>query len=256
MRPDVPPMLDAAIQRCLEKNPAGRFSNVAELAMALAPFGRPGCEQSVQRISHVLSAAGQVVPMSPFGRSPTMPNGPSQYGLRRPRMPRRDASGGRSSVRGGPAGLPPAGAARGAVRCARRAGAAAPSRSGRASSSTRPAAAGGGRGSRPPPPRQASASARQCFRHRLRPLSAAPASATPAAAPEPSVPPPAAPVVIAPLPPVPAPATQGRHRPPPRRRRSPLLQRRAATCHEADPCKMTSYIDEEGNKRWKNPCLQ
>jgi serine/threonine-protein kinase len=38
-RNDVPRPLEAAIHRCMEKDPARRFQNVAELAAALAPFG-------------------------------------------------------------------------------------------------------------------------------------------------------------------------------------------------------------------------
>jgi serine/threonine-protein kinase len=49
-RPDLPPELDALIHRCLAKNPADRFQNVAELALALQPFaGRYG-RASVERI--------------------------------------------------------------------------------------------------------------------------------------------------------------------------------------------------------------
>jgi serine/threonine-protein kinase len=53
-RTDVDPALDAAVARCLEKDAARRFANVAEFANAIAPFGPPRSEQSVERISHVL----------------------------------------------------------------------------------------------------------------------------------------------------------------------------------------------------------
>src|SRR6266536_2376879 len=36
--PDAPPALEAAIARCLEKDPARRFQNVGQLALALYPF--------------------------------------------------------------------------------------------------------------------------------------------------------------------------------------------------------------------------
>ena len=39
LRPDVPPGLARVIARCLEKDPAMRYANVAELARALEPFG-------------------------------------------------------------------------------------------------------------------------------------------------------------------------------------------------------------------------
>jgi serine/threonine protein kinase len=60
-RPDVPDGLARAIDRCLEKAPANRFGNVAELARALAPFGPPEGEASVKRISHVLGGTAGVV---------------------------------------------------------------------------------------------------------------------------------------------------------------------------------------------------
>jgi serine/threonine protein kinase len=39
-RPDAPPELEEAVMRCLRKDPSKRFLNVAELAAALAPFGK------------------------------------------------------------------------------------------------------------------------------------------------------------------------------------------------------------------------
>ena len=58
LRPDVPQGLQLAILRCLEKNRERRFSNVAELAYALAPFGLAAAQRSAERISRVLGAAG------------------------------------------------------------------------------------------------------------------------------------------------------------------------------------------------------
>src|SRR5215467_10413676 len=40
-RPDVSPGLEAAVMRCLAKNPETRFADVGELAEALAPYGPP-----------------------------------------------------------------------------------------------------------------------------------------------------------------------------------------------------------------------
>jgi hypothetical protein len=57
LRGDAPSGLQAVIERCLEKDPARRFSSVAELARALVPLGPPRCEVSLERIEHVLGPA-------------------------------------------------------------------------------------------------------------------------------------------------------------------------------------------------------
>jgi eukaryotic-like serine/threonine-protein kinase len=57
-RPDTPPGLWAIIERCLQKDPAQRFSNVSDLANALASFAPVRSRLSVERISKVLRAAG------------------------------------------------------------------------------------------------------------------------------------------------------------------------------------------------------
>jgi serine/threonine-protein kinase len=41
LRPDLPPALERAVLRCLEKDPQRRFPTVTDLAEALAPFGPP-----------------------------------------------------------------------------------------------------------------------------------------------------------------------------------------------------------------------
>ena len=58
LRPDVPPPLEAAILRCLEKNPEKRFQNVADLAWAIAPFGPEQAQVSAARAARTLQAAG------------------------------------------------------------------------------------------------------------------------------------------------------------------------------------------------------
>ena len=58
LRPDVPPPLEAAILRCLEKNPDKRFQNVADLAWAIAPFGGEHAQASAARAARTLQAAG------------------------------------------------------------------------------------------------------------------------------------------------------------------------------------------------------
>jgi serine/threonine-protein kinase len=54
LRADVPVGLQVVVDRCLRKEVAGRYENIADLARALAPFGPPRGEQSVERIEAVL----------------------------------------------------------------------------------------------------------------------------------------------------------------------------------------------------------
>jgi len=55
LRPGIPTGLDDIVQRCLDKDPAQRFCDVADLAEALAPFGGPTSAQSVERITRILT---------------------------------------------------------------------------------------------------------------------------------------------------------------------------------------------------------
>jgi serine/threonine-protein kinase len=57
-RVDVPPALQAVVDRCLQKERENRFSNIADLARALAPFGPTSGRLSVERIEHVLGVVG------------------------------------------------------------------------------------------------------------------------------------------------------------------------------------------------------
>ena len=56
--PEFPIGLEQTINRCLEKNREKRFGNVAELAIALAPFGPKRSRASVERIQGVTQRAG------------------------------------------------------------------------------------------------------------------------------------------------------------------------------------------------------
>ncbi len=57
-RPDVPPGLDRVINKCLEKEREERYENVAELALALAPYGSAAAKTSCDTISRVYEATG------------------------------------------------------------------------------------------------------------------------------------------------------------------------------------------------------
>jgi serine/threonine-protein kinase len=72
-RPDAPLALEVAIQRCLEKDPASRYSNVAELAAAIVEFGPPEGRTSLERVMRVLKVAPGTgtVPNVPRPRDPS-----------------------------------------------------------------------------------------------------------------------------------------------------------------------------------------
>ncbi len=74
---EVPPELDAILLRCLQKNPAERFADVADLAAALSPFGRPSGITSSHRAMRLLSrhrasASGVLPNVSDASTSPTL----------------------------------------------------------------------------------------------------------------------------------------------------------------------------------------
>jgi serine/threonine protein kinase len=70
LRPDVPPAVAEAIMRCLEKDLAQRYSSVAELAFAIAPFGTA---RSQRALEHVASFASRLPPpnLAPRPLEPT-----------------------------------------------------------------------------------------------------------------------------------------------------------------------------------------
>jgi eukaryotic-like serine/threonine-protein kinase len=63
--PDAPVELDAVIRRCVRINPAERWSNIGDLATALAPFGSPAAKWSAARIRGILESAGIAANVAP-----------------------------------------------------------------------------------------------------------------------------------------------------------------------------------------------
>jgi serine/threonine protein kinase len=64
--PEAPPTLQAVIDRCLEKDPARRFQNVAELAVALLPFAPSRARLYAQRTSSILGTKSDSVMPAPL----------------------------------------------------------------------------------------------------------------------------------------------------------------------------------------------
>jgi serine/threonine protein kinase len=69
-RPDVPPGLEQAIARCLERDATRRFSSVAELAAALAPFGTGAHSHLIDRMQRTLASRPAPMSSSPSGPQP------------------------------------------------------------------------------------------------------------------------------------------------------------------------------------------
>jgi serine/threonine-protein kinase len=63
-RPDVPTGLAEVVQKCLQKNPAFRYSSVQELAQHLAPFGTERSAVQAARIQGVSMVAGVAAPIA------------------------------------------------------------------------------------------------------------------------------------------------------------------------------------------------
>jgi serine/threonine protein kinase len=72
LRPDMPTSLEATVMLCLEKDPADRFANVAEPALALVPFGTQSAHASAERVVRILRISSQVraVPRPRLSPSP------------------------------------------------------------------------------------------------------------------------------------------------------------------------------------------
>jgi eukaryotic-like serine/threonine-protein kinase len=74
-RPDAPEGLQAVVSRCLEKDRERRYHNVAELAVAILPFGPKRAKASVERITDIIQAAGMTAtaPSVPPSSEPVSP---------------------------------------------------------------------------------------------------------------------------------------------------------------------------------------
>jgi len=71
MRRDAPRALEPVVLRCLEKERANRYQNVAEFAKALLPFAPERCRASVARIVRIVEAPGMTTAslfLPPSGR--------------------------------------------------------------------------------------------------------------------------------------------------------------------------------------------
>jgi serine/threonine-protein kinase len=79
-RPDTPSNLDAVLAKCLQKDRKKRYSNVAELAAALAPFGPKRARASVDRITRIIGSAGlseSALALPPSSNPSSEPSGPA-----------------------------------------------------------------------------------------------------------------------------------------------------------------------------------
>ena len=93
VREDVPPEIERAVLRCLEKAPGKRFATVSELAHAIAPFGTAVARASCDRISRMAGGtpgpARETTPLPPLpsddrlSRASWWPSGASNTNLHR-----------------------------------------------------------------------------------------------------------------------------------------------------------------------------
>jgi serine/threonine protein kinase len=87
-RPDAPTGLAAVIDRCLEKDREKRFPHVAELALALLPFGTKRARALVERIAEISESAGLCTIEMP----PPESLGPTSHALAREPAPASEPS--------------------------------------------------------------------------------------------------------------------------------------------------------------------
>lgn len=83
----IPAGFDALVWRCLEKDPALRFQNVAQLAEALAPFAPASARHTIERIRNLVGqgrSAGPAPEPAPPTATPARPAGSAPFVSRRP----------------------------------------------------------------------------------------------------------------------------------------------------------------------------
>ncbi|HXX68004.1 MAG TPA: protein kinase [Polyangiaceae bacterium] len=73
VRPHVPPAVEQAIMRCLQKEPEARFASIGDLARALAPYGSRRARASFDRIDRTSREPGR---LSDWPLLPTLPDPP------------------------------------------------------------------------------------------------------------------------------------------------------------------------------------
>jgi eukaryotic-like serine/threonine-protein kinase len=61
LRSSLPPLLQTVIERCLEKDPANRYQNVAELAQDLMPFVQQTGQDRIEHVVRIVRGGGETV---------------------------------------------------------------------------------------------------------------------------------------------------------------------------------------------------
>jgi eukaryotic-like serine/threonine-protein kinase len=69
VQPDAPEALEAVVDRCLSKDPEGRFQSAADLAMALIPFAPKHARSIAEKVAEVARSSGGVR----IGREDSLP---------------------------------------------------------------------------------------------------------------------------------------------------------------------------------------
>lgn len=64
-RKDVPPGLEAIIERCLQKDRNLRYTNIADFASAIAQFAPPRARYYAERVARMIENSGQIVSIKP-----------------------------------------------------------------------------------------------------------------------------------------------------------------------------------------------